>query len=111
TVKEVASLRANIKWLDDGRKALGFSEHHPIDAVGTDNYESQSNRRVELLFFDEKDILPDLAAAESDPAGSEICLPGIYERESLDLMDVEFVTCQLFSNSGEQLSNATFNTN
>ena len=28
TVKEVASLRANIKWLDDSRKALGFSEHH-----------------------------------------------------------------------------------
>src|SRR5690606_8004514 len=80
-VRDVASLRANIKWLDDSRKALGFSEHHPIDAVGTDNYESQSNRRVELLFFDENDILPDLAAAESDPASSEIYLPGIYERK------------------------------
>src|SRR5690606_3765494 len=83
-VRDIASLRANIKWLDDSRKALGFSEHHPIDAVGTDNYESQSNRRVELLFFDENDILPDLAAAESDPAGSEIYLPGIYERVVLE---------------------------
>jgi hypothetical protein len=81
TVKEVAPLREKIKWLDDGRKALGFSEHHPIDAVGADNYESQSNRRVELLFFKETDILPDVGAAASDPAGSEIYLPGVYARE------------------------------
>src|SRR5690606_33279420 len=79
-VKEVAALREKIKWLDEERKALGFSEHHPIDAIGTDNYDSQSNRRVELLFFDENDILPDLGTAERSPADSEIYLPGIYER-------------------------------
>jgi hypothetical protein len=80
-VKEVAALREKIQWLDAGRKALGFSEHHPIDAVGADNYESQSNRRVELLFFKETDILPDVGAAQSDPANSEIYLPGVYARE------------------------------
>src|SRR5690606_10380692 len=48
--------------------------------IGTDNYDSQSNRRVELLFFDENDILPDLGTAERSPADSEIYLPGIYER-------------------------------
>ncbi len=83
TVEELAPLRAKLQWLDDDRKALGFSEHHPIDEVGRDNYDSQANRRVELLFFDENDILPDVAAAEADPANSEIYLPGIYERERI----------------------------
>lgn len=84
-VKEVAPLREKIKWLDDGNKALGFSEHHPIDAVGKDNYESQSNRRVELLFFKDTDILPNVAASASDPASSEIYLPGVYERTRIEV--------------------------
>jgi hypothetical protein len=88
-VREVAPLREKIKWLDDGHKALGFGEHHPVDAVGKDNYESLSNRRVELLFFDEKDILPDVGAAASNPAGSEIYLPGIYEREKIEATSAE----------------------
>jgi hypothetical protein len=88
-VKEVAPLREKIKWLDDGRKALGFSEHHPIDAVGADNYESQNNRRVELLFFKETDILPDVGASESNPSGSEIYLPGIYGRERIEVVSAK----------------------
>jgi hypothetical protein len=80
-VRDLAPVRDKIMWLDDERKALGFSEHHPIDAVDKDNYESQSNRRVELLFFDGNDILPDLVAAESDPANAEIYVPGGYTRQ------------------------------
>lgn len=84
SVKSTSQLRANLKWLDETRPALGFSEHHPIDAVGADGYASQTNRRVELLFFDERDTLPNLADAEANPADSDIYLPGIYTREPLD---------------------------
>ena len=82
--KAAAKLRDSLKWLDESRQALGFSEHHPIDAVGADGYASRSNRRVELLFFDERDVLPSLSNAETNPAGSEIYLPGVYSREPLD---------------------------
>src|SRR5690606_27689493 len=37
----------------------------------------------ELLFFDERDILPNLADAEANPAGADIYLPGIYARDVL----------------------------
>lgn len=82
-VSELADLRNHIRWLDQNHKALGFSEHHPIDGLGQDDYESQTNRRIELLFFKETDLLPDVAAAASDPASSEIYLPEIYSRERI----------------------------
>lgn len=81
TVQAAAKLRDHLRWVDDSRRALGFSEYHPIEAANEDNYESQSNRRVELLFFDERDILPDVTAAERDPSTSEIYLPGIYVKQ------------------------------
>lgn len=81
--RPAAQLRQHLKWLDEERRSLGFSEHHPIEAVGRDHYASHSNRRVELLFFDERDILPDPAASEQDPANSDIYLPGIYTRQPI----------------------------
>lgn len=83
SVDGATALRQHIRWQDDGRRALGFGEHHPIDALGRDDYDSLSNRRVELLFFDEKDIAPDVAAAEADPATSELYAPGVFQRSRL----------------------------
>jgi hypothetical protein len=71
--------------VDDNRKALGFSEYHPADNLGKDQYRSQANRRVEVLFFDEGEE-PDTEVAEKNPEGSEIYLPGYYEREHLKPM-------------------------
>ncbi len=78
----VAKLREGLVFVDDERKALGFSEHHPVDQVGRDNVRSQSNRRVEVLFFDEGEE-PDLKLAESDPDISEIYLPAEYEHRGI----------------------------
>jgi len=78
----VAALRQKLVWVDDSRKALGFSEHFPIDKVGRDGVRSQANRRVELLTFDAGEE-PDLVLAESDPDVSDLYLPGTYQRKAL----------------------------
>jgi hypothetical protein len=78
----VADLRKSVVFVDDKRKALGFSEHQPVDQVGRDNVQSQSNRRVELLFFDTGEE-PDLVLAESDPDISELYLPAEYKHTTL----------------------------
>ena len=49
---DLFEIRKNLKWVDDQKKAVGCGETWPIDSRGTDNYRSQSNRRVEILFYD-----------------------------------------------------------
>lgn len=48
----LAQLRAGLKFIDAGKPGVGCGEHFPIDAQGRDGFRSQTNRRVELLFFD-----------------------------------------------------------
>lgn len=80
--EEFAVLRAQLVFVDDDRKALGFSEHHP--AVRTaDGISHQANRRVEFLLFDPGEE-PDTALAEQSPELSEIYQPGEYTRVPLD---------------------------
>lgn len=57
--KRLSDLRNSIKFLDDGKKAVGCGEHHPIDEPNRDNYQSAENRRVEILLIDpaEKPLL------------------------------------------------------
>jgi outer membrane protein OmpA-like peptidoglycan-associated protein len=81
----LAALREGLVFVDPDRKALGFSEHFPIEELGVDNYKSQLNRRVEILFFEPGEE-PDLAAAEDDPETSELYLPGHFERTPLGAM-------------------------
>jgi hypothetical protein len=84
TKEGVTALREQLVWVDDSRKALGFSEHHPVDKIGRDGFRSQANRRVELLNFDLGEE-PDLELAESDPDVSDLYLPGNYQRNALPL--------------------------
>jgi hypothetical protein len=81
----VAALRAQLVFLDDSRKSLGFSEHHPIDNLGRDHYRSQANRRVEALMFDPGEE-PDLDAGGGDPEMSEVYDPDLYRRAPLEPM-------------------------
>jgi hypothetical protein len=80
----VASLRKLLVWVDPDRKALGFSEHYPVDNLGRDQYRSQANRRVEVLLFDPGEE-PDLAAAQAHPEAAELYLPGIYLRQHISM--------------------------
>jgi hypothetical protein len=78
----VAALREQLVFVDDERKALGFSEHFPVEELGVDHYRSQENRRVELLTFEPGEE-PDLRLAQDDPETSELYLPGHYQRTPL----------------------------
>jgi hypothetical protein len=80
----VAALREALVFVDDERRALGFSEHFPIEELGVEHFRSQANRRVELLTFDPGEE-PDLVHAQDDPETSELYLPGHYQRQPLPI--------------------------
>ncbi len=48
----LSDFRACLKWLDPGLKTVGCGEQFPIEEARRDNYKSEINRRVEILFFD-----------------------------------------------------------
>lgn len=54
-----ARRKADVKFIDEKNKFLGCGESFPIESKEKDNYRSQRNRRVELLFFD-KDEIPEI---------------------------------------------------
>jgi hypothetical protein len=51
--------KTSVKFVDDKQPILGCGESFPIDNQEKNNYRSQENRRVELLFFD-KDEAPEI---------------------------------------------------
>ncbi|HEY2407225.1 MAG TPA: OmpA family protein [Polyangiaceae bacterium] len=73
------ALRDNLRFADADHESLGFSEYFPIEELGVDNFRSQTNRRVEIVFF-KRGEEPDLAHAAEDPETSDLYLPGHYER-------------------------------
>ena len=75
----ISKVREDIQLLDTSRPWLGLSEHHPVDNLGRDNYRSQANRRVEILFFEPSTTL-DLDVALKAPDTFEPYLPGLYRR-------------------------------
>ena len=66
----LAQRRADLKLLESG--LLGCGEHWPEEAVGRDGFKCQSNRRVEILFLDERDVEP--GVTQLQPPGT-----GIYD--------------------------------
>lgn len=57
--KRNSLLEDDEKWVDPEKKFVGCGESFPIDDSEKDNYRSQSNRRVVILFFD-KEEAPEL---------------------------------------------------
>jgi hypothetical protein len=64
---------------------MGFGEKFPVDNVTKNDFRSQSNRRVEIMMFDEGEE-PDLDAAASSPEGIETYLPGVYGKVAVKPM-------------------------
>lgn len=84
--------RSHLRYADSAKKTIGCGERIPIDGVYRDNYKSQEDRRVELLFFHEKG-LPDLSVHASGGAmragsatreQSTIYAPGLHVFAFLD---------------------------
>jgi hypothetical protein len=64
---------------------MGFGEKFPIDNVTKNDFRSQSNRRVEIMMFDDGEE-PDLAAAATNPEIMETYLPGVYGKVAVEAM-------------------------
>jgi outer membrane protein OmpA-like peptidoglycan-associated protein len=75
----LSALRDKLVFADAEHESLGFSEFFPIEELGVDDFRSQTNRRVELLFFEPGEV-PDIAHAAADPETSDLYLPGNYAR-------------------------------
>lgn len=54
--------------MDDGKKAVGCGETWPLEAKGVVNYRSQTNRRVEILFYDPDELNKPLPCKDADCA-------------------------------------------
>ena len=62
--KQLADLRAQLRFVDPAHKVLPCGERFPIENPGQDGFKSQRNRRVELLFF-APPRLPELGGADA----------------------------------------------
>ncbi len=57
--KGLERIRADLKFAFD-RKWVGCNEYHPRVAKNIDEFPSETNRRVEIMYFDPEDTLPTL---------------------------------------------------
>jgi outer membrane protein OmpA-like peptidoglycan-associated protein len=95
----LGELRARVKFLADDVQHVGFGESHPIEEPTRDQFRSQTNRRVELLFFDPGEE-PDVDRLRNDPEHSELYDPEIYAPKAVEadfpISDVVFSPLQVF---------------
>ncbi len=69
----MAGYRSGLRWMDPGRKGVGCGESWPIDQAERDNFRSQTNRRVELLFFEPEDVRPLSCHGADGRCRKELC--------------------------------------
>jgi outer membrane protein OmpA-like peptidoglycan-associated protein len=80
----VTALRAGLVFLAEDLAHVGFGEKHPLDGPGKDEFRSQTNRRVEILFFDPGEE-PDPNVLRNTPELTEIYDPDLYVRVPVEL--------------------------
>ncbi len=56
TRDRMGQYRSLLAFADDLKKMVACGESFPLDSAGRDNYRSQLNRRVEILFFDQNEL-------------------------------------------------------
>ncbi len=80
-VGALEALRKKLQYADPKKKVLACGERYPIDQATKDEFDSQTNRRVELLFFDPFD-LPDMKSAD---AADRIYQHGLHPLRTADV--------------------------
>jgi outer membrane protein OmpA-like peptidoglycan-associated protein len=94
TKESLAEKRGKIKYVSEDFMILGCGESYPIEEQNKDNYRSQINRRVEVLFFD-PDEAPELSCPNpKGPYNDRVCNIencAIYKEDAYDFeyVDVE----------------------
>ncbi len=53
---QIGRYRSLVMYAEDAKRLVACGESFPLDNAGRDNYRSQLNRRVEMLFFDKEEI-------------------------------------------------------
>lgn len=78
TFEGLAELRARVHLLPTSKPYVGFGESAPVEAYQDDS-DAQSNRRVEVLFF-ESGQEPDVALLDESPHVSELYHGDVFTR-------------------------------
>jgi outer membrane protein OmpA-like peptidoglycan-associated protein len=106
------SIRSGLVFVDAGRKHVGCGENFPIELKDRDNFKSQANRRVEILFFDpgQEPLLPCHASPDAcDPDKCDLYGKNRYVFEPIPESVVNGpVTIQLKYEDGEPMALAEF---
>ena len=84
TTDELVALQGTVRG-QFLKRFVGCGENKPKEMTGVDNYRSQTNRRVEVLFFEPEDHVPEVPClgGECDPAGCELYDRAWYLRRRL----------------------------
>ncbi len=79
--------REQVVYFDSAQHLVACGESKPIDEVGRNNYRSQTNRRVEVMFLDpdEKPAIPCLDSGTCASAGCELFDTAKFKRKNLPL--------------------------
>ena len=85
-VADLGEVRKKLEWLSPKTPFVGCGEYHPIDKAGQDEYRSQTNRRVEVLFFEDGEA-PELECRSGGCAkqGCELFDPFFFQRKKMPL--------------------------
>lgn len=86
----LADLRGKLGWLYDDLKVTGCGEYHPVGDVYVPDRRSQTNRRIELLFYEpgeEPPSKPGEICHEGGLDGAEDC--PIYNDELYDYRNID----------------------
>lgn len=81
---ELSSLRGQLTLLGSVTPYASCAEYKPLDHMGVDNFRSQTNRRVEVLFFDSGE-------EPHAPCLSEVCVPADCDAHEKDAYRREHV--------------------
>lgn len=71
TASKLSTLRQQLRWVDSSKKYIACGEAYPIEAPEQDDFVSQTNRRVEVLFFEPSEVPSDMAKAEEELYGEK----------------------------------------
>lgn len=82
----LSNAQSNISFISANHEAVGCGEFHPIEQAMRSGYRSESNRRVEILFFEPADAPRLECHPDAETCVPEDCL--LYNRQRFEFVSV-----------------------